>query len=209
MSQPRSAAATATGNGLHLRGGSEDRRSAVQDSAELANLLSEHHGRVYNVIFRMVSNRDDADELTQDVMLKVVKNADQFRGEAQPTTWITRIAINAAISHLRKRRTRRAVSLESNGQATDDEAGSLRTCLADHREPDGLSSVEQSEEVARLQRAIASLDDDFRSVLVLRDIDEMDYAQIAETLEIKVGTVKSRLFRARLALRQTLESTPD
>ncbi len=177
------------------------------DPAALGDLLTRHHRRVYNVIYRMVSSRDDADELTQDVMLKVVRHASSFRGEAQPTTWITRIAMNTAISHLRKRRGRDTVSLEASHAADHDQAATLRSALTDHREPNALSRVQSLEQATHLQHAIDQLEEDHRAVLVLRDIDQMDYAQIAQTLELKVGTVKSRLFRARLALRKILEAS--
>ena len=177
------------------------------DRSALGALLQRHQQRMFNIALRMVGNRDDAAEMTQDAMLKVCEHIDGFRSDAKVTTWMTRIVMNRCISLLRKRKVRNHVSLESSGRSSggDDPAASLRQYLADTGEPRPAQRVETYEMLDRLQHAIAGLDDDFRAVLVLRDLEQMDYQQIAQTLELKVGTVKSRLFRARLALRQALQ----
>ena len=116
--------------------------------------------------------------------------------------------MNQSISHLRKRRVRRSISLDQpvgRENDSDDQASALRHQLADTREPAPDLRVQEEEMLARLQQAMANLDDDFRAVLVLRDIEQLDYAQISQTLDIPTGTVKSRLFRARLALRQEMD----
>ncbi|MEM9416068.1 MAG: sigma-70 family RNA polymerase sigma factor [Planctomycetota bacterium] len=184
------------------------------DRSALGTLLDRHQQRLFNVALRMVSNRDDAAEITQDAMLKICEHIDNFRSDAKITTWMTRIVMNLSISLLRKRKVRNHISLESSGPATngEDAAASLRHVLDDSREPGPAQSVETTEMLEQLKNAIGRLDDDFRAVLVLRDIDQMDYQQIAETLDLKTGTVKSRLFRARLALRQEmqkLDKTPS
>lgn len=173
----------------------------------MGELLDKHQGRLYNVALRMLSNRDDAAEVTQDAMLKIVQHLDGFRSEAQVTTWMTRIVMNQAITRLRRRKLRDHASLDSlrptpNGE---DQATTLRSVLQDTREPRPGTRVEEGEMIERMLAAIDRLDTDFRAVLVLRDLEDMDYQAIADTLEIKVGTVKSRLFRARLALRQEMQ----
>lgn len=176
------------------------------DRAALGALLEAYHGRLYGVCLRMVSNPDDAAELAQDAMVKIVESIDRFRGEAHLSTWMIRIAMNLSISHLRKRKLRRAASLEAgpdNGEP-DGDGPTMRLGLADDREPTPDRRVEQGEMLGYLKAAIAGLDDDFRAVLVLRDIEQMDYRQIADVLEVNIGTVKSRLFRARLALRRRM-----
>ena len=177
------------------------------DRAALGRLLEMHQDRLYNVALRMVSNRDDAAEVTQDAFVKIIQHIDSFRSEAQITTWMTRIVMNQAITRLRRRKLRDHASLDSvrPGTGDSDQAASLRQVLEDTREPGSEQSVEDKEMIERLLAAIDRLDTDFRAVLVLRDLEEMDYQQIADTLEIKVGTVKSRLFRARLALRQEMQ----
>lgn len=180
------------------------------DRAAMGLLLEQQQGRLFNVCLRMVSNRDDAAELTQDVMLKIVQHLSDYRGDAEVTTWMTRIAMNESLSFLRKRKLRRTVSLDGTVQSNgvhagdDDQATALRRQLRDEREPGPVQRVETGERLDRLRREIAELDEEFRAVLVLRDIDELDYAQIAEVIGVPVGTVKSRLFRARLALRDRM-----
>ena len=180
------------------------------DHAALGRLLELHQHRLYNVCLRMVGHRDDAAELTQDAMLKIIEHIGDFKGHSALGTWMIRIAMNLSLSHLRKRKLRRTTSLDAdNGRyvpAGDGgtQAAPLRDRLAGSREPDPSQHVQQREMVARLHQALGRLDDDFRAVLVLRDIDQMDYRQIAEVLGVAVGTVKSRLFRARLALRQQM-----
>ena len=171
------------------------------DQAALGELLDAYQHRVYNVCLRMVGNRDDAAEVSQDALLKVIQHVRQFKGKSHIATWIIRIAMNAAVSHLRKRRLRQTVSLD---QVDDDQSAPLRQQMSDRREPAPESNVQKKEMVAHLHDALGQIDEQFRSVLVLRDIEQMDYQEIAEVLEIPVGTVKSRLFRARLALRQRM-----
>lgn len=178
------------------------------DQQALGELLIAYQDRLYNVCLRMVSHPDDAAEVCQDVLMKVVQGIGRFRGESGLATWMTRIAMNQSISHLRKRRVRRTVSLDQplgRENDSDDQASALRHQLADTREPAPELRVQEQEMLARLQQAMANLDDDFRAVLVLRDIEQLDYAQISQTLDIPTGTVKSRLFRARLALRQEMD----
>lgn len=182
------------------------------DRAALGELLRGCERRLYNVCLRMVSNRDDAAELTQDAMVKIVQNLDSFRGDARLTTWMTRIAMNLCLSHLRKRKHRQTVSLSQNTSAPagGDSMPRLADRLEDPAEPGPDSRVQQGEMLDRLQSAIDQLDDDQRAVLVLRDLEQLDYLQIAQNLELPVGTVKSRLFRARLALRELMNaSTPN
>lgn len=188
-------------------------RARKGDQGALAELLRAHQGRVFNVCLRMVHNRDDAAELTQDVLLKIVQHLPEYRGQAELSTWMTRIAMNQSISHLRKRKLRQTASLDGssgggasrNGRASTGEGvPALRLRLADDREPGPEARVERDEMLDRLRQAVAELDEEFRAVLVLRDIEEMDYAQVAEALGLPMGTVKSRLFRARLALREKM-----
>ncbi len=184
-------------------------RARAGDRAALGELLQHHQRRLYTVCLRMVSHPDDAAELTQDAMVRIVQSLEGFRGDARLTTWMTRIAMNLSISHLRKRKLRRAVSLDaehpgSNGRA--DAASSLVSRLADDSEPGPACRVQDREMHDHLQRAIAALDDEQRAVLVLRDVEQLDYLQIAHTLDLPVGTVKSRLFRARLALRERMNA---
>lgn len=177
-------------------------------------LLRKHQQRVYRVCLRMLGNRDDAAESAQDALVKVMQSLDGFREEARFTTWITRIAMNQALTRRRRRKVRDTVSLDSPAASAahpgpDDQASALRLHLADAREPEPSARVEQEDELRAVGEALAELDETFRAVLVLRDVEQMDYHGVAEVLELPVGTVKSRLFRARLALRQKLVDRQD
>jgi RNA polymerase sigma-70 factor, ECF subfamily len=178
------------------------------DQQAMGELLLAYQDRLYNVCLRMVSHPDDAAEVCQDVLVKVIQGISKFRGDSGLGTWMTRIAMNQSISHLRRRRVRRTVSLDQSfgsGNGPDDQATALRNQIEDQREPGPDQCVQDSEMLERLHLALANLDTDFRAVLVLRDIDQQDYATIGKTLEVPVGTVKSRLFRARLALRKEMD----
>lgn len=174
------------------------------DQAALGDLLQTYQHRIFNVCLRMVGQRDDAAELAQETMLKAIEHLHDFRGQSGFATWIIRIAMNLSISHLRKRRVRGTVnSLDAPGSA-DDQSNALRQQLIDHREPEPDFGVQKKELMEYLHTALERVDEEFRAVLVLRDIEEMDYLQIASVLSLPPGTVKSRLFRGRLALRQAL-----
>ena len=179
------------------------------DKVALGQLLQLYQSPLYNVCLRMLGNADDAAEITQDAMLKVIEHVKDFHGQSDVSTWMIRIAMNLCISHLRKRKLRMATSLDGTSgggrdNGSDDQTTPLRQEIADHREPPPDSGVQQRELIRHLHTALGTLDEDFRSVLVLRDIQEMDYQQIAAVLALPVGTVKSRLFRARLALRHEM-----
>ncbi len=176
------------------------------DGDALGRVLEHHHGRLYNTILRMVGNSDDAAELTQETLLRVVRHFHEYDRRCRLNTWMTRIGMNLAISHLRKRRLRRHASLDQPGRHDGDgqSAASLAEQLPDDGNPQPASCVEKAEMLDHLHNALAQLDDDHRSVLLLRDIQEMDYQQVAEALQVPLGTVKSRIFRARMALRDIL-----
>ena len=178
------------------------------DRGALGQLLKRYQHRLYNVAYRMVTNRDDAAEVAQEAMLRAVEHIGGFEGKARFGTWLTRIVMNLSIAHLRKMKHRRTVSLDRPAAGAagglNDEPRPLGQMLADSREPQPAASVEQDEMLQHLATALERLDDDFRGVLTLRDLEQMDYQQMAEVLEIPIGTVKSRLFRARLALRDQM-----
>ncbi|MCC7147222.1 MAG: sigma-70 family RNA polymerase sigma factor [Phycisphaeraceae bacterium] len=175
------------------------------DRAALAQVLVAEQTRLFNTVLRMLNRRDDAEEVTQEAMLKIVQHIDDFRGRSCLATWMTRIAMNLAISFLRKRRNHPVVSLDqADGRFEAASSALLRNRLEDSREPPPGYRVQQEETARLLQGALENLEDDLRAVVVLRDVQDLDYQQIAEVLGVPVGTVKSRLFRARLALRQWL-----
>jgi RNA polymerase sigma-70 factor (ECF subfamily) len=176
------------------------------DRGALGELLGAYHKRVYHVCLRMVSNHDDASDLTQETLLRAVKHVDGFRGGSSFSTWLLRIGMNLCVSHLRRGKVRSAISLEHEIGA-GDQATPLKNLIASNREQSPGESVEKQEQIKLLMAALETLDPPLRSIILLRDLQGMDYQQIAEVLSVPVGTVKSRLFRARLALRRSLEDS--
>lgn len=175
------------------------------DHAALAVLLRRHERRLFNVALGLLRHHADAQDATQDALLSVVRRLDTFRHESAVSTWMTRIVLNACKDQLRKRKRRPATAFSAlNGAASRDAGTPTADRFEQLREPSPAAGVETHERHQRLRDAVAGLEESFRVVLVLRDFDDMDYAQIAEALELPLGTVKSRLFRARLMLRDLL-----
>lgn len=176
------------------------------DSSAMAELLESYQRRVYSICYRMLGNPEDAADLTQDTLLRVLEALDSYNGKSKLSTWVIRIAMNCCLSHLRKQKIRKHSSLED--LAGYDASGRERVKLGNMPASGELSAsqrIEQQEMQARLIMALNSLDPDSRSLLVLRDLNGLDYQQISEVLEVPVGTVKSRIFRARAALREAVE----
>lgn len=177
------------------------------DSEAMHCLIVKYQDRIYNLILKICRNRDDAAELTQETFVKLIENIDSFKSKSAFYTWLFRIAVNLTYNHC-KRKVKLAVhSFDKVSDYGHDSAKKqLIEYLNDEKQPDP-SQVAQNREVAEiLYAALSRLDEDQRMVIVLRDIEQMSYNDIAETLEIELGTVKSRLSRARANLREILDS---
>ncbi len=181
--------------------------------AAIEQLVQRYQDRLFSTVFRLVGHPDDAADLVQETFVKAIQNISRFEGKSSLYTWLFRIAVNLSISHRRAAVYRQTFTLD--GDATKEEnasvnqqAASLRRELSQTTEPDPAETAEQHLEHERIIAALARLDPDFRAVIVLRDIEDCDYEKIAAILEIPVGTVKSRLFRARAALRELLTRQP-
>lgn len=153
----------------------------------------------------MVHNRDLALDLTQDALVKVIQGLDKYDGRAKLSTWIIRVTMNVCLSKLRAEKLRRHASLEGLGFSRGDTSENHGFEPEHEREHGSASHVEHNEDRERVLRALQLLDPDQRAVLILRDSRGLEYDQIAEVLGVAVGTVKSRLFRARAALRDEME----
>ncbi len=173
-----------------------------------SELLERYQDRLYTICYRMVHHREMAADLTQDAMIKIMQGLDSYDGRAKLSTWIIRITMNVCLSRLRAEKLRRHASLDApvgpDGQKPLD-AGYLRL-RREGGEPQARRGVEQMDLRARLARALERLSPDQRAILILRDARGLDYEQIAEVLGVAGGTVKSRLFRARAALREAMEA---
>ena len=171
-------------------------RIIAGDGAAFSALVERYQDRLYNAVYRLVGSAEDARDLLQDTFVKAYENLGTFRGGSSLYTWLFRIAVNTSLSHRRKRKW---LQVGSGGDG-DDPAPA-----PDAAAQDPSDRLVAAETEALVQQALDSLDDDHRTVVVLRDIQHCDYHEIAEILEVPTGTVKSRLHRARLTLRDRLK----
>jgi RNA polymerase sigma-70 factor (ECF subfamily) len=182
------------------------------DRAAYGQIVVLYQDRLFNAVLRMVGDRDEARELTQEAFTRGLMSLNSFRGDASPYTWLFRIAVNLAISQLRKVQRQRVFSLDGSGNASrqrdgDDQASGLMDRVARERGGESpLQRMERQERDEAVLTALGKLDAEYRAVLVMRDIEGFDYQQMADILSLPLGTLKSRLFRARLALRDELRT---
>jgi RNA polymerase sigma-70 factor (ECF subfamily) len=164
------------------------------DSAAFGRLVGLYQDRLYNSLLRVTGSADDAGDIAQDAFVQAYAKLDSFRGSSAFYTWLYRIAYNLAMSQARRRH--KAASLEA-----------IKSNLGEEPidgQPTPEANLERREQVDMVRAALAELSPDYRAILVLREIDGCRYDEIAEILELPVGTVRSRLFRARKHLRDQL-----
>lgn len=181
-------------------------RSKQGDSAAIERLIIKYQDRIYNVILKISGNKDDAAELSQETFVKFIEKVDTFKGNSAFYTWLFRIAVNLTYNYCKRRAKAPMQSLDKTAVEGDDDAGQLKAFLADKSEVDPAVIAQKKETGELIMKSLARLEDDQRMVLVLRDIEGMAYAEIAETLQIELGTVKSRISRARSNLKDILEA---
>lgn len=172
----------------------------------MSDLLSAFKPRIWSICWRTLGHYEDAADLTQDVLVKVMVGIDGFDRRAKFSTWVYRIAVNACMSHLRKQKLRRHPSLDT--PATGPEEGGRTTTRGNQvpsREPGPVEGVEHEDELRALEKALGTLDEEPRLLILLRDMHAVEYVQLAEIFEVPVGTIKSRLFRARAALCERMQ----
>lgn len=168
------------------------------------DLVRRYQDRVFNTCWRICGNLEDARDLTQEAFLKAFEGISTFRYQSGFYTWVFRVAVNLALSHGRKSRRRHTVSLDQAGGAEGAEAEGLARRVARDPGNDPAELVSEGELQGVIVRALHDLDEDHRAVVVLRDVEGLDYHEIGVILEIPPGTVRSRLHRARMALRQAV-----
>jgi RNA polymerase sigma-70 factor (ECF subfamily) len=187
------------------------RRAQSGDRDAFGQIVQLYQNRVYNAVLRLVGDLEEARDLTQETFTRALVKIDTFRGEAQPYTWLFRIALNLSIGQLRKARRHRTISLDASGNGQSSAAPSANdqsAALKDRLSREGAAApeelVEQGERNRAVLAALDRLDAEYRAVLVMRDVEGFDYQQMADLLGLPLGTLKSRLFRARIALRDEL-----
>ncbi len=181
------------------------RRCLEGQTEAFSVLVVRYQDRIYNSIYRMCRDHQESEELAQEAFLKAFEKLERFRGNSRFYTWLFRIAMNLTLSRGRRKAKVKFVTLDAGGRDGGWQSGELeKSYIPEGREKRPDEVAEDSETAQRISEAIERLDDEYRAVVVLRDIEDMDYAEISEVLEIPPGTVKSRLHRARKILQEQL-----
>ena len=177
------------------------------DPTAIERLILKYQNRIYNVVLKICADPDDAAELTQETFVKIIENLGKFEGRSSFYTWAFRIAVNLTLNYCQRNAKLAIRSLDSDEGPYDHQAThALKELLSDDKSPDPAAMAQNKEVYEIAIKAIRELDEPQRAVLVLRDIEGMSYARIAEVLGIELGTVRSRLSRARSRLREILEA---
>jgi len=171
-----------------------------------ALLIAQYHQPLYSLIARSIQDPADAADITQEVFIKVFRSIRGFHGDASLRTWLYRIALHEASNQRRwwSRHKRQEITIDSTSEPDDDgNTPCLSATLADHRDSP-FDQVVQRQSRERVEAALQQLPEAYRTVVVLREIEGFAYEEIAEILDVNLGTVKSRLTRGRAALRSLL-----
>jgi RNA polymerase sigma-70 factor (ECF subfamily) len=173
-------------------------------TAAFGELVCRYQDRLFNTVYRLLDNADDAQDVVQDAFLNAYQSLDSFKGDSLFFTWLYRIAVNTAISMKRKQRV--AMSMNS----ARDDAGSFEP-VDDSPYGRPGHALERAEDERRVQDALNRLSPEHRAVLIMKDMEGQKYETMAEVLGVPIGTIRSRLHRARVELREQLrrEEGPD
>jgi len=175
-------------------------RARNGDAAAFTELVERYERKIYRLAKHITQHDEDAEDVLQESFMKAYSNLDSFQGQSKFYTWLVRIAVNEALMKLRKRKSDRTVSMDEPHETEEDTV--TREIAVWEDDPEKKYSREELREI--LARAVDSLKPGFRTVFVLRDIEELSTEETAEALGISVPAVKSRLLRARLQLRERL-----
>jgi RNA polymerase sigma-70 factor (ECF subfamily) len=168
------------------------------DAAAFGVLVRRYQDRLFNTVIRLVDNADDAQDVVQEAFLNAYQSLDGFKGDSLFFTWLYRIAVNTAISLRRKQRVSISIDATRNGEYPIDPLDPSEQSRPGH-------ALERAEQERRIQQALSRLSPEHRAVLVMKDMEGQKYETMAEILQVPIGTIRSRLHRARLELRQVLE----
>ncbi|CAN5144437.1 RNA polymerase sigma factor SigW [soil metagenome] len=180
------------------------RRLKDRDERAFRELIEVHRDRVYNISFRMLGSRAEAEDVAQEVFIAVFKTIETFRGDSKFSTWLYRVAVNHCknrIKYLARRHDRDRDELDETTNGQHGAVGAIGG--PGPRAPDHALEAQQMETL--IQEAIAELDEEQRVVVVLRDVEDLSIEEICKITDLPDGTVKSRLHRARLVLRKKLQ----
>ena len=180
------------------------RRCLAGDSSAWEEIVRLHHRRIYNLCYRFTNSPDDAQDLTQDVFIRIYRTLASYDVEKGAfTTWLTTLTRNLLVDHFRRSRQERLTDSIDAGLREEEDSLSLSDRLEDHgpSPDDHLASKETQKMV---QKALERLSPDLREAVILRDLQDMDYKEIASVLRVPEGTVKSRINRGRMELARLL-----
>lgn len=164
-------------------------------------LVHENQKKIYNLALKMVGNKEDAWDISQETFIKAFKALRSFRGDSSFSVWIYRLASNLCIDFMRKEKKNRAIPLVYINEAEEEKELEISDVSM---EPEAL--YERAELRRAIEEGLEALPDDHRQVLILREINGLSYTEIAQVLNLEIGTVKSRIFRARSNLAKYLQS---
>jgi RNA polymerase sigma-70 factor (ECF subfamily) len=170
------------------------------DARAFGDLIGKYERKIFRLAQHITQNREDAEDVLQETFLKAYEHLSQFQGNSKFYTWIVRIAVNQALMKLRKRKTDKTVSMDEGIDTGEDIV--VREIAAWDEDPEQRYSREELNEI--LTAAVDSLAPAYRTVFVLRDVEDLSTEETAEALELSIPAVKSRLLRARLQLREKL-----
>ncbi|MHB1422086.1 MAG: sigma-70 family RNA polymerase sigma factor [Gemmataceae bacterium] len=163
-------------------------------------LVRRYQDRLFKSVYRLVENTEDAEDVVQEAFLNAYQSLDGFKGDSLFFTWLYRIAINTAISHKRKHRVLARLEIGREDKPAMEPFDPSAESRPEH-------ALEQAEQETRVRQALARLSPDHRAVLVMKDLEEQKYETMAEILQVPIGTIRSRLHRARLELRELLKNS--
>lgn len=172
-------------------------RATSGDPAAFNRLMEMHEKRMYAVALRMFGNREDAQDSLQEAMLRVYRSIGGFKGQSSFGTWVYRITMNTCLDEIRRKKNKQSASLDNmldQGWAPTDEGASPE------------KRVMQQEMLKSIAQSIQELPEDMRSAIIMRDVHGYSYEEIADTLNVNVGTIKSRISRGREKLREKLSN---
>lgn len=180
-------------------------RAKTGDIEAFEQLIEGCQKRVFNIAYRMIGNYDDANELAQEVLLKAFRSIRSFKGDSLFSTWIYKVTANVCLDEIRRRKKRMVVSLDEEIEYND---GEVKRQIPD-KSPTPDVEAETNELKKAVNKSIQELPDDYRSMIVLRDIQGFSYDEISKIVNCPEGTVKSRINRARQALKKILQGKKE
>ena len=182
----------------------------AQQGRELAfrELVRRYERPVFSLVFRMVRDRETAEDLAQDAFVKVLNHIDKYSPEFKFSSWLFKIANNVAIDHLRRRRLD-TISMDGSPHASTASEVEATTLNLESEQESALDELEAKELGSAIEQAIAKLRPEYRACIMLRHVEGRSYEEIAATLDLPLGTVKTYIHRARHELRKALEGLND